>query len=134
LLLGLLELSKAKQALKVHATASHCGLLVGKRGLLLHSGIGLIPAQILTVNVAGCAKTLLANAKLLTEELGSRAKTLLTHPEPLAKKLSRCSGALLAHAKLLTNKLCACAHPLLAHAKTLTKKLGTKAKVAAFKV
>ena len=152
LLLRLLELSKAKQALKVHATATHCSLLVGKRSLLLHRSIGLIPAQILTINVASCAKTLLANVKLFTKELGSRANTLLTHPEPLAKKLSRCAGALLphaklltkklcacaktllAHAKLLTNKLCACAQSLLPHAETLTKKLGTKAKVAAFKV
>jgi hypothetical protein len=116
LLLRLLELSKAKQALKVHATATHCSLLVGKRSLLLHRSIGLSRTQILTINVAGCAKTLLAHTKLL------------------AKKLCACTNALLPHAKLLTKKLCACAHALLAHAETLTKKLGTKAKVAAFKV
>jgi hypothetical protein len=52
----------------------------------------------------------------------------------LTKKLCACAHSLLAHAKLLTNKLCACAQSLLTHAETLTKKLGTKAKVAAFKV
>jgi hypothetical protein len=55
LLLGLLKLSKAKQTLKVHAATTHCSLLVSKRSLLLHGGISLIPAQVLTIERAGRA-------------------------------------------------------------------------------
>jgi hypothetical protein len=87
LLLGLLKLSKAKQALKVHAATTHCRLLVGKRSLLAHSGIRLRRTQVLTINGSGGPKTLLAHAKLLAEELCACAHALLAHAKALTKKL-----------------------------------------------